>query len=214
MLKKSISLNSIILGAFAVLTAGILAFIYSSTAERIAEQERQAAQKALLEIIPRAQHDNDLLASRWSIPNALKSQLGLKNPSDIHIATRNNTIIGMIIPALAPDGYSGDIKILVGIYMDGSVSGVRVLSHKETPGLGDKADIKKSDWILSFDGKSLDTPIIEKWEVKKDGGEFDQFTGATITPRAIVKRVRKTLEFFKQHKDLITYQAGLDNNHE
>ena len=91
--------------------------------------------------------------------------------------------------------------MIIGINFDGSVAGVRVVEHKETPGLGDKVDLRKSDWILSFNGKSLSNPHPNAWNVKKENGEFDQFTGATITPRAVIHQIAKTLEYFKQDKE-------------
>ena len=100
-----------------------------------------------------------------------------------------------IIPVTAPVGYSGTIEMIVGVNVDGSVAGVRILSHKETPGLGDKVDIKKSPWVLDFDGRSLTNPTPDGWAVKKDRGVFDQFTGATITPRAVVAATRRALEY-------------------
>ena len=101
----------------------------------------------------------------------------------------------LIVPAIAHDGYSGDISMIVGVKRDGSIAGVRVLLHKETPGLGDKIELKKHQWILNFNGKTLTVPVIEEWKVKKDGGVFDQFAGATITPRAVVGQVKRVLEF-------------------
>jgi electron transport complex, RnfABCDGE type, G subunit len=202
-LTQSISKNSLILTAFALVTAGILAVTYQATAERIAEEERKAAQAALLEIVPATRHDNDMLSQTFSIPQNLLTELGLKNNANIHLAYNNGEPVAAIVPALAPDGYSGDIKLIIGINADGSLAGVRVLTHKETPGLGDKIDLRKSDWILGFNGKSLTNPNIEQWAVKKDGGHFDQFTGATITPRAVVQRVKQTLQFYRTHQALI-----------
>ena len=109
----------------------------------------------------------------------------------------------MILPVVAPEGYSGRIDLLVGIYADGSVAGVRAVSHRETPGLGDKVEIGKSQWVLEFNGKSLSMPVPENWAVKKDGGNFDQFTGATITPRAVVKAVYQSLEYFADHRSIL-----------
>ena len=203
MLTQSISKNSLILTAFALVTAGILAVTYQATAERIAEEERKAAQAALLEIVPATRHDNDMLSQTFSIPQNLLTELGLKNNANIHLAYNNGEPVAAIVPALAPDGYSGDIKLIIGINADGSLAGVRVLTHKETPGLGEKIDLRKSDWILGFNGKSLTNPNIEQWAVKKDGGHFDLFTGATITPRAVVQRVKQTLQFYSTHQALI-----------
>lgn len=202
MLGTSISKNSLLLGLFALVTAAILAGTQAGTEDRIAAAEREAAQKALLEIVPLERHNNDLLVDTLAIESQYWAALGLKNGGDIHIARDNGEAVAAIIPAVAPDGYSGDIKLIIGINADGSLAGVRALTHTETPGLGDKVDLKKSDWILGFDGKSLINPETKKWAVKKDGGEFDQFTGATITPRAVVNQVKRTLDFFAQTKPL------------
>ena len=203
MLGTSISRNSLLLGVFALATAALLSATYQGTKEQIAYQERKAAQKALLEIIPDERHDNDLLLDTLAVPQPYWALLGLDNGGVVHIARKNNRVVAAIVPAVAPDGYSGDIKLIIGVNRDGSVAGVRTLSHSETPGLGDKVDLKKSDWILAFNGKSLLNPKVENWAVKKDGGKFDQFTGATITPRAVIKQVRKTLEFARQNYALL-----------
>lgn len=204
MLGKSITKNSVILGGFALVTAAILAFTFQATAEKIAEQEKRAAEKALLQIVPRERHDNDMLSDTLTFSAEQSAVLGAKGPVDVHLAKLDGELVAAIIPAIAPDGYSGEIKLIVGVNADGSVAGVRVLAHKETPGLGDKVDLNKSDWVLSFNGKSLLNPTASKWKVKKDGGEFDQFTGATITPRAVVKRVQHVLEFFEANKAALT----------
>jgi electron transport complex protein RnfG len=199
----SISKNSILLFLFALVTAGILASTYEGTKDIIAVAERKAAEKALFEIIPADRFDNDLLLDTIAIPESAWTELGLKNGGDIHIARNNQKIIAVIIPTVAPDGYSGDIKMIAGINSDVSIAGVRVLRHIETPGLGDKIDIKKSNWITSFENKSLSSPALEKWKVKKDGGEFDQFTGATITPRAVVQQIKKVLQFVERNHTLL-----------
>lgn len=198
MLATSISKNSLLLGAFALVTAGILAGTQQGTKERIAVEERKAAQKALLEIVPLERHTNDILMDTVAVPHEHWETLGLKSGGEVNIARDQGMPVAAIIPAVAPDGYSGDIRLIVGVNIDGTLAGVRILSHTETPGLGDKVDLKKSDWVLGFNGRSLANPAIDDWKVKKDGGEFDQFTGATITPRAVVKRVKNTLMFFQQ----------------
>jgi len=203
MLTQSMARNAAILGAFALVTAATLAFTFSSTEERIKDQELNAAREALNEIVDHNRHDNDLLNSVWPVPTELLHELGLKENAAANIATKNGETVAVILPSTAPDGYSGDIKLLIGINADGSLAGVRALSHKETPGLGDKVDENKSDWIYSFEGRSLYNPEASRWSVKKDGGDFDQFTGATITPRAVVKRVKNTLSFYQKHKHLI-----------
>lgn len=207
MLSQSIGKNSLVLGAFALVTAGVLALTFIETAPRIDEAQKRAAEKALLEIVPESRHTNDLLHDSWSIPSEQLAALGLKGEQQIHIARFHGEDVAVIIPSVAKDGYSGDIRLIVGINVDGSIAGVRALAHKETPGLGDKIDLNKSPWILSFNGKSLSKPDTDNWKVKKDGGVFDQFTGATITPRAVVKQVKQTLQYFAEHRDQILAES-------
>ncbi|BFM10720.1 electron transport complex subunit RsxG [Simiduia litorea] len=198
-LISSIGFNGLLLGGFAILTAAALATVNQLTIEPIAKAEQAAAQKALLEILPAATHDNDLLHDTLAIDEQWQKQLHTDTNAVIFRARKNGQINAVIIPTVAPDGYSGKIKMIVGINMDQSIAGVRVIKHTETPGLGDKVELKKSDWILSFNQKSLSLPTPENWQVKKDGGDFDQFTGATITPRATVKQIKKTLAFAREH---------------
>lgn len=206
MLRHAIPRNSILLGLFAGITATLLATIHVGTADKIADAERHAAQKVLLEIVPREQHDNDLLLDTAPVPRAFWNALGLREndaPAEgfnLHVARQDGVPVAILVPAVAADGYSGPIRLTVGIYMDGTVAGVRVRSHTETPGLGDKIDLKKHPWILSFNGRSLNDPLPQEWRVKKDQGIFDQFTGATITPRAVVAQVYTTLEYFAQDR--------------
>ncbi len=201
MLGASIGRNSLILALFALATAGLIALIFQSTQARIADAQYRAAQRALLEIVPRDRHDNDMLADSIPLNAEQQRALGLKGASSIHVARKEGEIVAFIVPATAPDGYSGDIHLIIGINVDGSIAGVRVLNHRETPGLGDKLELSKAPWILSFDGKSLGKPPASAWAVKKDGGEFDQFTGATITPRAVVGRVKATLEYLHDNRE-------------
>lgn len=207
MLKSPVTSNAVLLAGFALVTALLLAGTHIGTREQIALSERQAAEKALLEIIPEQRHSNDLLADTLPVSPDYWQQLGLANGGDIHVARQHKRVEAVIVPAVAADGYSGDISLIVGINRDGSVAGVRVLDHRETPGLGDKIDLKKSDWILGFNGKSLLNPAPEQWQVKKDGGVFDQLTGATITPRAVVRQVQETLDYFMQERERILAQA-------
>ena len=199
-LPKSIQKNSLLLLAFALVTAGLLAATYEGTKEAIAESERRAAEKALLEIVPAKRIDNDLLLDTIAIPQSAWQQLGLNDGGNIHIARQQGEVVAIITNTIAADGYSGDIKLLAGVNRDGTIAGVRVISHTETPGLGDKIDLKKSDWITLFNGLSLKQPTLENWKVKKDGGEFDQFTGATITPRAVVNQVKNVLLFVQENQ--------------
>lgn len=200
MLGTSITRNSILLGLFAVVAAGMLAGVNEGTKERIAQEVRIAQQRALYEIVPQSRIDNDLLMDTQAIPVEAWDLLGLPNGGEVYIARQDGEIVALIIPATAPDGYSGEIGMIVGVNRDGTIAGARVLSHKETPGLGDKVELSKSNWILGFDGRSLQNPQASQWKVKKDGGEFDQFTGATITPRAVVQQIKRVLEFVAAHE--------------
>jgi electron transport complex protein RnfG len=212
MIVKSMGKNSVLLAVFALITALILASTDRLTEDRIAESERLAAQKALFEIIPVERHNNDLLLDIQPIPEKYWSTLGLESGGDIHIARLDGQPVAAIIPSITPEGYSGDIGMIVGVNFDGSVAGVRVVEHKETPGLGDKVDLRKSDWILGFNGKSLSNPKPSAWNVKKDKGDFDQFTGATITPRAVIHQIAKTLEYFNQDKERLLNELNSSYN--
>jgi Na+-translocating ferredoxin:NAD+ oxidoreductase subunit G len=213
MLGQSISKNSIILGIFALLAAAALALTNLATQDRIAKAERAAKQKALFEIVPADHLDNDLLQDTINIPASTHEVLGVDADQPIYIARRQGQVTALIIPAMAHDGYSGDISLIVGVNRDLTIAGVRVIAHKETPGLGDKIELKKHQWILSFDGKSLQVPVIDEWKVKKDGGVFDQFAGATITPRAVVKKIKEVLEFTQQHPELFDTPASHTGDH-
>ena len=194
MIGQSITRNSILLGMFAIATGTLLAGSYLLTKDRIAEEARKAEEKALLQIVPRERHDNSMLDDTLPVGPEI-TELGLRISKRIYLAKQGSAVVAAIIPATARDGYSGDIDLIVGVNADGSVAGVRALSHKETPGLGDKVDLAKSDWMLGFDGKSLSSPEPSGWAVKKDKGEFDSFTGATITPRSVVAATRRVLEY-------------------
>ncbi|UVW34751.1 electron transport complex subunit RsxG [SAR92 clade bacterium H455] len=208
MIIKSMGFNSIALALFALVTSLILATTNELTYERIEQSEREAAQRALLEIIPLERHDNDMLMDVQPVPEQYWATLGLKKGGNIHIARDQGQPVAAIIPAVTPDGYSGAISMIIGINFNGSIAGVRVVEHRETPGLGDKVDLKKSDWILSFNGKSLVNPQASGWKVKKEGGDYDQFTGATITPKAVVNQVLKTLQYFEDDRERLLQIAA------
>jgi len=198
-LFTSIRRSAVGLGLFAILTGGTIALTQGFTKDRIAEQAARAEAKALFEIIPESRHNNDLLNDAVALPADERAPDA--GPVLAWVARQDGQPVGMIFPAVAPDGYSGNIHLLVGIDLDGTVLGVRVTSHRETPGLGDRIETRKSDWVLNFDGRSLNNPLPKEWNVKKNGGVFDQFTGATITPRAVVKAVQKTLVYYRKHRD-------------
>ena len=193
-LLAAISRNGLLLGVFATVTGVLIAATWTQTRDDIARSIRAAEARQLLEIFPKDTHDNDMVEDFFTVPSTA-ALLGLREDRRGFVARRGDTTVGVILPATARDGYSGDIDMLVGISASGQIAGVRVVSHRETPGLGDAIDLKKSDWILSFDDTSLLAPSTNRWLVKKDGGDFDQFTGATVTPRAVVVAVRKALEY-------------------
>lgn len=186
------------LSLFAIITAGLIALTQVITKDRIVEQIKQARSKALLEIVPVGQFDNDLLDNAFWLE--AEEQLGLKEAGEVFVALNAGQPRYFILPLVAPDGYTGPIRLIMSVDLAGSIVGLRVIEHKETPGLGDKIDIKKSDWVRLFEGRSLSNTVESNWAVKKDGGDFDQMTGATITPRAIVNAVYKGLKYFQSHQ--------------
>jgi electron transport complex protein RnfG len=202
MLRQSITRNSMLLAVFAICTTVLITGTYLLTKERIAEEKRRAEERALLEIVPRERHDNSMLDDVITVGPEV-AELKLAEQKRIYIARLDGKPVTAIIPVLAPDGYTGEIDMIVGVNADGTIAGVRALSHRETPGLGDKVDLKKSDWILDFDGRSLGNPDLSGWAVKKDKGVFDQFTGATITPRAVVAATLRALQYSQANSDML-----------
>lgn len=196
---KHAAKTAFIMIVFAIVGTAMLAYIYDVTREPIAESEAQARMALFRQIVPESMHDNALLEDRIEIP--ADAMLGTKSSSYAYRARLEGKPTALILEAIAPDGYSGDIKLLVAIREDGTIAGVRVLAHKETPGLGDYIDIARSKWIKQFDGQSLSMTAPELWTVKKDGGRFDYMVGATITPRAVIKAVRKVLEYYAIHRE-------------
>jgi len=197
-------IGAFILGLFAVVGTSLVAMTKAGTAERLAENERQSLLRNLHQIILPEEHNNDLYTDVIEVRDPL---LGSSEPVSIYRARKDGSPVGVVIASIAPEGYGGDIKLLIGIRYDGTLAGVRVISHKETPGLGDNIEVERSDWILGFAGHSLGNPDEKRWKVKKDGGVFDQFSGATITPRAVVKEVYNTLRYYQQHRDALYAKA-------
>ena len=201
MLAKHMLKTGLLLGLFAIVGTAIVAFTFDNTAERIADNEREFLLRSLHALIPENTHDNDIYADMRLVKDP--ELLGSRDPVPVYRARKNGKPVALAMTPIAPDGYNGAIKLLVAIAYDGTLLGVRVVSHKETPGLGDGIEIQRSPWIKAFDGRSLSNPDEAGWHVKKDGGVFDQFTGATITPRAVVKAVRKSLQYFAEHRDAL-----------
>ncbi len=191
---RSALIAAAVLGLFAVLGSLLVGFSYQATAERIRQNEREMLLAQLHAILPAHEYDNDLLHDTLDIsaPQALGAE-----HTRVYIARHQGRPVALILSPVIAQGYSGDIALTLGIRVDGSLAGVRVLSHKETPGLGDKIEVERSDWILGFTGLALGNPPESRWKVKRDGGDFDQFTGATITPRGVVRAVRRALAWYR-----------------
>lgn len=193
---KRITIAGLLLSMFAILGVGLVAFTHQATKGQIAENERMALLNSLNTLVPAETIDNDIVTDLIEVSDLEK--LGTEKTT-VYLGRKANQPVAAVFTSVAPDGYSGQIKLLVAILADGSLGGVRVVAHKETPGLGDKIEVEKSDWIHSFNGKSLGNPDLAKWKVKRDGGIFDQFSGATITPRAIVKAVKNSLLYYRDN---------------
>lgn len=201
MKKAPILIAAFILGSFAVGGVGLVAVTHELTDARIAENQREAMMAKLEAIVPEGRMSNDPLQDRIEVsdPGLLGSPV-----TEVYRVRDDDEPVALILKPIVPDGYAGPIKLLVSVLRDGSLGGVRVISHHETPGLGDKIEERKDDWIIEqFNGRSLGEPPIEQWTVKRDGGAFDQFTGATITPRSVVNAVKGTLLFVQQHGDAL-----------
>jgi electron transport complex protein RnfG len=180
---------------FAVIFTALMAGTYTLTKDIVLENEKAAKIALIAQVLPQGSFDNDILADAFAQDAASIKQLNSEVGAQIYRAKMGADPVAVVIETIAPDGYSGKIKLLVGVAKDGRVLGVRVVAHKETPSLGDYIEVAKSIWIKSFDGKSLANPQPDGWKVKKDGGEFDYVAGATITPRAVVKAVKNTLDY-------------------
>jgi Na+-translocating ferredoxin:NAD+ oxidoreductase subunit G len=211
-LKHALSTAGIMIG-FTVVGTLLLAYTFFTTREPIAQSEAEARMALFRQILPESLHDNDLLLDTAKI--AAGGELHNREATLAYRARLDGRPSAIILETVAPDGYSGDIKLLVAISADGTISGVRVLSHKETPGLGDYIDIGHSDWIKkNFDGQSLAKTPEDAWKVKKDGGSFDYMAGATITPRAVVKAVHGVLKYYAAHRDELFAPPAKEESHE
>lgn len=188
-------------GTFAVIGTAMVAITWQETRDEIAENERRVLLDTLNQLVPAERYDNDLFTDTITVTN--EEMLGTDEPVTIYRARRDGEPVAALLTPVAPNGYSGAIRLLVGIEYTGRLAGVRVLGHKETPGLGDLVEKSKSDWIIQFDGASLAQPPLPEWKVKRDGGAFDQLTGATITPRAIVAAVKNALLYYNGHREKI-----------
>ena len=200
-LLKQMLQAAILLTIFAVLSGGLVAFMFEITHQRIEANKRAALLSTLNAIVHKNQYDNDFFNDFREVYSEV--WLGTNEPVIVYRARKLDQPIAAVLTPIVPDGYNGNINLLVGIAYEGTLLGVRVTSHQETPGLGNQIELRYSNWILNFYGHSLTNTQETEWNIKRDGGIFDQFTGATITPRAIVKAVHKTLQYYSRYRDEI-----------
>lgn len=198
-MSRGTLLAAINLLVFTVVCTAMLAFTYSETRAPIAKSEEQEKLKLITQLLPPDLFDNNVV--RDALPLKADTLLGTTDDSLAYRARLKGKPSAVVLEATAPDGYSGKIFLLVAVKASGEIAGVRVVSHRETPGLGDYIDLGKSNWIRNFDGASQTRYKDPDWKVKKDGGQFDYMAGATITPRAVVKAVHKALQYFEQNRD-------------
>lgn len=200
-MKRPSWIHGVILGVFCLGFGLLLAATNRVTETDIAARALEDRQNSLSQVIPEGIHDNNLATDTITMQDAQGREI------TVYRATKAGQVTGVAYEIFGT-GYAGQIKLMLGVDNQGKVLGVRVLAHKETPGLGDKIEVKKTDWITRFTGLFLGDPPVDKWKVKKDGGQFDQFAGATITPRGVVKAIREGLEFFDAHKAQMMAAAG------
>lgn len=198
-LRPQLQYQTYILAGFALVASILLGFADLATKSVIQLRLEEDLKASLEEVIPAELYDNDLLTDTVTLAST-EANLG-SSETVLYLAKKQGNINAVSFKFVAPDGYAGPIYLVMGIDKSGEILGVRVISHTETPGLGDKIEIKKSKWILSFNGKSLDNVSFEEFNVKKDGGIFDQFAGATITPRKVVSAIKRGLEFYRTHRE-------------
>lgn len=200
-----------ILFVFVIIFTGLLSAAYQWTKPAIEASAAEEKMKLIDEVLPRTEYDNALLQEAISLPPT--PELGLADASSLYVARKGGQAVGAIFEAVAPDGYAGKIRLLIAIRADGRIAGVRVVQHKETPGLGDYIEIKKDKnkehpWITQFTGLSLARVGEGEWKVKKDGGRIDYHAGATVTPRAVSKAVVKAVKWADANRDQLFANAG------
>jgi electron transport complex protein RnfG len=200
--RERVGYQAGLLGGFSLLAAALLVMGDIATRDTIAQRQAEDLLDSLAQVIPPQLHDNDLLAAELQLTGADGE------PITVYRALRGLDVTGVAFEVTG-QGYAGPIEILLGIDPNGHILGARVLAHAETPGLGDKIEVNRDDWILAFNGRSLGDPPPERWAVKKDDGGFDQFSGATITPRAVVGAIKGGLELFADNRDALTTSAVL-----
>ncbi len=205
-LHRRVITTAVLLMLFAATGAALVGLTYDNTVDIIQRNHQLTLLRQLNTLVPVEKYDNNLLMDTLSV--AADPLLGTTAPSVVYRARKQGKPVAVVLAPSASGGYNGSIDLLVGIYADGTLAGVRVVRHRETPGLGDAVEAERSDWITKFSGQSLASLTAKQWQVKRDGGSFDQFTGATITPRAVVKAVHAALVYFSQHRDTLFAQKS------
>ncbi len=191
--RQTVGYPVALLGGVALLVSAVIGIADALTRADIAQRQLEDLQATLQQVVPARYYDNDLVRDVVTVRDG-------ERPVPVYRARRDGAVQAVSFQVSAPGYGNTAMRIILGVDRDGALLGVRVVSHSETPGLGDKIETRRSDWIRSFDGRSLNDPPPAGWGVKKDGGVFDQFTGATITPRSVVKAVKGGLEFFAAHR--------------
>lgn len=203
---RSVLKSGLTLAAIAAVCTALVAGTYQLTRERIAANEKALLEQSLQPALAGLFYDSDVSESRLVIepPHELPGS----DPAVIYRVFSGGEPVAALFAVTASEGYAGPIRVLIGVGVDGIVTGVRILAHRETPGLGDKIESRRSDWVYQFDGRSLGDPVAAGWAIRGDGGEFDQLTGASITPRAVIKAIRETLIYFDAHREDIFSQPA------
>jgi electron transport complex protein RnfG len=184
----------------AVCTA-LVAATYQATRERIAANDKALLEQSLQPALSGLFYDGSVSEARIVLPPP--HELPGNDPAVVYRVYAEGEPVAALFAVTARDGFSGPMRVLVGVEADGTVTGVRILRHRETPGLGDKIESSRSDWVFQFDGRSLGDPPLSGWAVSVDGGDFDQLTGASVTPRAVIKAIRDTLLYFDANRDAV-----------
>lgn len=210
MSSQTIAKTGLTLAVIAAICTALVALTFQATKDRIAANEKALLEQSLQPALAGTFYDSGVSESRLVLtpPHGLPGN----DPAVIYRVFAEGAPVAALFAVTARDGFSGPIRILVGINVDGTVTGVRILQHRETPGLGDKIESARSDWVFQFDGRSMGDPVAMGWAIEIDGGEFDQLTGASVTPRAIIKAIRDTLIYFEDHRDAIFLSESSGEN--
>jgi len=202
--------SGLILAAIAAICTALVALTFYATKGRIAANEQAFLEQSLTPVLSGISFDNSLPASALVIPSP--HALPGSDSAVVYRAMNQDMPVAAVFVVSAPDGFSGPIKLLIGIDAAGVVTGVRAIEHKETAGLGDQIEASRSDWILQFAGTSLDEPVSTAWTIRRDGGAFDQLTGASVTSRAAVNAIIQTLQYFEYNRDKIFATVAESDN--